>query len=154
MEVDAVAETVPVEENETRKMEPIPEDIHPVVLEEAHFRMSPLSHSYLEVQEHLPSQAEGLRRRANNIEIMEMLRSMKREMEEREQKWERQQQIREDFLEAAARKKEQMWEQNWKLREEEWKKEKMLGKMNAKMEAFYQERCRSSQPTEEKASRK
>ena len=37
-------------------------------------------------------------------------RSMKREMEDRENKWERQQQIREDFLEAAARKKEQMWE--------------------------------------------
>ena len=54
---------------------------------------------------------------------MEMLISMKREMEEREQKWERQQQIREDFLEAVARKKEQMWEQNWKLREEEWKEE-------------------------------
>ena len=77
---------------------------------------------------------------------------MKREMEEREQNWERQQQIREDFLEAAARKKEQMWEQNWKLREEEWEKEKMLGKMNAKMEAFYQERYRSSQPTEEEGS--
>ena len=36
-----------------------------------------------------------------------------------------------------------MWEQNWKLGEEEWKEEpqrkeeKMLGKMNAKMEAFY-----------------
>ena len=36
-----------------------------------------------------------------------------------------------------------MWEQNWKLREEEWKEElqrreeKMFGKMNAKMEAFY-----------------
>ena len=54
---------------------------------------------------------------------MEMLRSMKREMEEREHKWERQQHIREDFLEAAARKKKQMWEQNWKLREEEWKEE-------------------------------
>ena len=52
---------------------------------------------------------------------MEMLKSMKREMEEREQKWERQQQIREEFLEAAARRKDQMWEQNWKLREEEWK---------------------------------
>ena len=56
---------------------------------------------------------------------------------------ERQQQIREDFLEAIARKKEQMWEQNWKLREEEWKEElqrreeKILRKMNANMEAFY-----------------
>ena len=49
MEVDAAAETVPAEENETRKMEVIPEDIHPAVAEEAHFRMSPLSHSYPEV---------------------------------------------------------------------------------------------------------
>ena len=143
MEVDAEAETVLAEENETREMEAIPEDIHPAVAEEAHFRMSPLSHSYLEVQEHLPSQAEGSRSRGDSIEIMEMLRSMKREMEEREQKWERHQKIREDFLEAVARKKLQMWEQNWKLREEEWKKElqrreeKLLGKMNAKMEAFY-----------------
>ena len=111
--------------------------------EDAHFRMSPFNHSYSEVQEHLPSQVEGSRSREDNIEIMEMLRSMKREMGEREQKWERQQKIREEFLEAAARKKEQMWEQNWKLKEEKWKEElqkreeKMIGKMNAKMEAFY-----------------
>ena len=85
MEVDVEAEIVPAEKNETREMEAIPEDIHPAVAEEAHFRMSPLSHSYPEVQEHLPSQAEGSRSRENNIEIMEMLRSMKREMEEREQ---------------------------------------------------------------------
>ena len=136
MEVDAEAETVPAEENETREMEAIPKDIHSAVAEEAHFRMSPLSHSYPEVEEHLPSQTEGSRSKEDNIEIMEMLRSMKREMEEREQKWERQQQIIEYFLEAAARK-------NWKLRGEEWKEElqrseeKMLGKMNAKMEAFY-----------------
>ena len=103
MEVDAEAETVPVEKNETREMEPF---------QEAHFRMSPLSHSYPEVQEHLPSQAKGSRSREDNIEIMEMLRSMKREMEERERKWERQRKIREEFLEDAARKKEQMWEQN------------------------------------------
>ena len=132
MEVDAEEETVPTEENETREMEEVPEDIHPAVAEEAHFRMSPLSHSYHEnqgalsgstFQEQLPLQAEGSRNKEDNIENMEMLLSMKREMEEREKKWERQQQIRLNFLEAAARKKEQMWEQNWKLREEEWKEE-------------------------------
>ena len=89
MEVDAEAETVPAEENETREMEEVPEDIHPVVAEEAHFRMSPFSHSYPEVQEQLPLQAEGSRSREDNIEIMEMLRSMNKDMEEREQKWER-----------------------------------------------------------------
>ena len=51
-------------------------------------------------------QEEGSRSREDSIEIMEMLISMKKEMEEKEQKWERQQQIREDFFEAAARKKE------------------------------------------------
>ena len=55
MEVDAEAETVPTEKNETREMEAIPEGIHPAVEEEAHFRMSPLSHSYPKVQEYLPS---------------------------------------------------------------------------------------------------
>ena len=49
MEVDVEAEIVPAEENETRETEAIPEDIHPAVAEEAHFRMSPLSHSYLEI---------------------------------------------------------------------------------------------------------
>ena len=52
--MDAEAETVPAEDNETREMGAIPEDIHPAVAEEAHFRMSLLSHSYPEVQEHFP----------------------------------------------------------------------------------------------------
>ena len=87
-------------------MEAIPEGIHPAVAEEAHFTMSPLSHSYPEVQENLPSQAGGSRSRGDNIDIIEMLRSMKREMEDREKKWERLEKIREDFLEFVARKKE------------------------------------------------
>ena len=53
---------------------------------------------------------------------MEMLRAMKREMEERELKWERQQRIKEEFMEAAARRKEQIREENWRIREEEHKK--------------------------------
>ena len=106
VEVDAEAEIVSIEENETREMEEIPEDIHPAVAEEAYFRMSPLSHSHPEVQEHLPEQEEGSRRREENAEIIEMLKSMKKDMEEREQKWERQQHIREKFLEAEARRKE------------------------------------------------
>ena len=110
MEVNAEAETVPAEENETREMGAIPEDIHPTVAEEAHFRMSPLSYSYPEVQEHLPEQEEGSMRREQNAEIIEMLKLMKKDMEEREQKWEKQQQIKENFLEAEARRKEQMWE--------------------------------------------
>ena len=62
-------------------MEAIPEDIHPVVAEKAHFRISPSSHSYPEVREQLHVQAEGSRSGKESIEIMEVLRSMKREME-------------------------------------------------------------------------
>ena len=143
VEVDAEAKTVPAEENETREMEVIPEDIHSAVVEEPHFRMSTLSHSNPKVQEHLPEQAKGFRRREENAEIIEMLRSMKKDMEEREQKWERQQQIREKKFEAEARRKEQMWENNWRQREEEWKEElkrkeeKMMEKMKANLEAFH-----------------
>ena len=105
VEMDAEAESVPAEENETREMEAIPEDIHPAVAEEAHFRMSPLSHSHPKVQEHLPEQAEGSRRREENAKIIEMLRSMKKDMEEREHKWERQQQIREKNLKLKLEEK-------------------------------------------------
>ena len=84
VEVDTEVETVPAEENETREMVAIPEDIHPAVAEEAHFRMSPLSHSYSEVQEHLLEQAEESKRREENANIIDMLKSMKKDMEERE----------------------------------------------------------------------
>ena len=74
---------------------------------------------------------------------MEMLRAMKREMGERELKWERQQQIKEEFMEAAARRKEQIWEENWRIREEEHKEvlkkqeEKMMERKKTNMQAFY-----------------
>ena len=54
--------------------------------EEEHFRISPTHLSFLEVQEQLPAQAEGYWSREGNIEIMKMLRAIKKEMEERELK--------------------------------------------------------------------
>ena len=67
---------------------------------------------------------------------------MKREMEERELQWERQQMIKEEFMEATARRKEQIWEENWRIREEEHKEElkkqeeNMMGKIETCMQAF------------------
>ena len=40
-------------------------------------------------------------------------------MEDREKKWERQQQIKEEFLEADFKRKEKQWEQNLMQKEEE-----------------------------------
>ena len=70
-----------------------------------HFRMSPLSHSYPDMTENFPKQEESSRRGEGNTEIMEMLRTMKKDMEEREHKWEKQQQLREEVLEAEFRRK-------------------------------------------------
>ena len=49
-----------------------------------HYRMSPLSHSYPDMRENFPKPAESSRRNEGTVEILEMLISMKKEMEERE----------------------------------------------------------------------
>ena len=99
-------------ENGNREMETILEQIPPAEEEEMHFRMSPLSHSYPEMTENFPEQAKSSKRGEGNIEIMDMMRSIKKDMEENEHKWEKQQQIKEEFLEAEFRRKEQLLEQN------------------------------------------
>ena len=80
-------EAEPVEDNDHREMEVIPEQIPPAEEEEMHFRISPLSHSYPDMIENFPKRAESSRRGEGNTEIMEMLRTMKKDMEEREHKW-------------------------------------------------------------------
>ena len=89
MAADTEAEQEVNEENNGREIEAMPDNTILEMTEEEHARVSPIIHPLPEVQEQLPSQVEGSRSREDNIEIMEMLQSMKREMEEREQKWER-----------------------------------------------------------------
>ena len=114
-------EAEPAKENDNREIETFPKQIPLAEKEEMQYIMSPLSHPYPDMTENFPEQAESSRRNEGNIEIMEMLRSMKKVMEEREKKWERHQQIREEFLEVEYKIKKQLWEQNLRLKEEEWK---------------------------------
>ena len=107
---DIEAEQEVNEENQGREIEEVSDNTIPEMTEEESTRVSPITHFFPEVQEQLFAQAEGSRSEEGNNEILEMLRAMKREMEERELKWERQQQIKEEFMEAAARRKEQIWE--------------------------------------------
>ena len=67
-----------------------------------HCRIIPLSHSYLDMRENFPKPVDSSRRNEGTTKILEMLISMKKEIEERERekKWERQQQIREECMEA------------------------------------------------------
>ena len=49
--------------------------------------------------------------------------SIKKEMEEMEKRWEQQQNIRDEFLEADFRKREKQLELMLKQRDEDWKEE-------------------------------
>ena len=105
MVVDAEIEQKTNAENDRREMEEVPDSVLPEAEEEP-LRVSPTYSLFPEVKEQVPAQAEGSRSREGNTEIIEMLRAMKREMEEGELKWERHQRIKEEFMEAAARRKE------------------------------------------------
>ena len=74
-------------ETDRREME-VPDSILPKAEEEP-FRTSPTYPLSPEIQEQIPVQAEASRSREGNAKIMEMLKTMKKEMEERELKWER-----------------------------------------------------------------
>ena len=62
-----------VKDNDHREMEAIPEQNPLAEEEEVHFKMSPLSHSYLDLTDNFLEQAESSRRGKVNTEIMEML---------------------------------------------------------------------------------
>ena len=91
--------------------------------EKLYIRRRSLIPSSPDVRETFSEPAECSKSNQGNTEIMEMLVSMKKEMDEIEKMWEQQQRIREEFLEADFRRREQRWERFLKLREEEWKEE-------------------------------
>ena len=96
-------------ETDRREMEEVPYSIL-LETEEEPLRTSQTYPLFLEVQEQVPVQAEASGSKEGNYEIIEMLRAMKKEMEERELKWERKQHIKEEFMEATAIRKEKIWE--------------------------------------------
>ena len=116
-EIVEVEEEPQEEEEEQVGMKQFPRESQLPVEEEMHNRRS------LDVRETFSEPAKCSRNNQGNTEIMEMLVSMKTEMEEREKMWEQQQRIRDEFLEADLRRREQRWEQLIKQGEEEWKKE-------------------------------
>ena len=103
MEVEAESE----EENDNMEIENFLEKVPLAEDEEMQGRMSPLLHSCPKERENFLEHAESSKRNEGTAEIMEMLVLMRKEMEEREKKWERQQQIRDEFLEADFKRREQ-----------------------------------------------
>ena len=76
--------------NDNREIKNFLEQTPPIEEEEMHCRMSSLRHSYPNMRENFPDPAESSGRNEGIAKILEMLISMKKEMEEREKKWERQ----------------------------------------------------------------
>ena len=102
-------EAEPAGGNDNREIEIFPKQTPPEEEEEMHCRMSPLSHLYPYMRENFPEPTKSSKRNEGTAEILEMLISMKKEMEVREKKWKRQQQIREECMEANFKRKEQQW---------------------------------------------
>ena len=66
---------------------------------------------------------ESSRGAQENNQIMEMLISMHKSMEEREKKWSLQQQFREEVYEAELRRRDQQWEEEMNRKEEMYEAE-------------------------------
>ena len=61
---------------------------------------------------------ESSREAQGNNQIMEMLSSIQKKMEEREEKWNLQQKLREDVYEKELKRRDQQWEEEMNRREE------------------------------------
>ena len=81
---------------------------------------------------------ESSRGAQENNQIMEMLISMQKSMEEREEKWSTKQKFREDVYEAELKRRDQQWEEE----------------LNRKEEAYEAELKRKEQKWEEEISRR
>ena len=66
---------------------------------------------------------ESSRRAQENNQIMEMLISMQKSLEEKENKWSLQQQFREEAYEAELRRRDQQWEEEMNRKEEMYEAE-------------------------------
>ena len=66
---------------------------------------------------------ESSRVAQENNQIMEMLISMQKSMEEREEKWSTQQKFREDVYEAELKRRDQQWEEELNRKEEAYEAE-------------------------------
>ena len=148
MEIMEVAEEPQEEEDEPVGMEQIPVEGQLPSDDEMQNIRSPLINSPLDVRETFFEPVECLRSNEGNAEIMNMLVSIKKEMEEREKMWKQQQRIREEFLEVEFRRREQRWEQLLKQRDEEWKEEMkrkeraLMQRLDSKIKTFYNEQLK------------
>ena len=83
--------------------------------------LSPILVVSQEVREIHQEQVESSRQQSNNAEVMEMLKVMKQEMQERNIQLKIQLQLRNEYMDVELRRKYQNLEDALKQRDEEWK---------------------------------
>ena len=66
-------------------------------------------------------QAGTLEHQSNNAKLMEMLRAMRQEMQERDNQLKVQLQLRDEYMDAELKRRYQILEEALKLRVEKWK---------------------------------
>ena len=148
MEIKEVVDEPHEEEDEPVGMEQIPIGSQLPSEDEMQNIRSSVINSPPDVRETFSEPVECSRSNEGNVEIMNMLVSIKKEMEEKEKKWEQQQRIKEEFLKAEFRRIEQRWEQLLKQRDEEWKEEMerreraLMQRLYLKINTFYNEQLK------------
>ena len=151
MEIMEVAEEPQEEENEPVGMEQILVGGQLPSGDEIQNKRSPVISSPPNVRETFSEPVKCSRSNEENVDIMNMMVSIKKEMEEREKRWVQQQRIREEFLETEFRRREQRWEQLLKQGDEEWDEEmkrrerELMQRLNSKINTFYNEQLKGDE---------
>ena len=84
---------------------------------------SPILNAPLELRQNHQEQVGCSRHQCNNAELMEVLRSMKQEMKERDNQLKLQLQLGDEYMKAKLRGRDQNMEDALKKRDEEWRAE-------------------------------
>ena len=83
--------------------------------------MSPIFTLSLELRQVHQKQAESSEHQGNNAELMDMLKSMRHEMRERDNQLKIQLQLRDEYMDAELKRRDHNLEEALRLRDKEWK---------------------------------
>ena len=83
--------------------------------------LSPIWNLSLDVREIHQGPAESSRQQSNNVEIMEMLKVMRQEMQERDRQLKIQLQLRYEYMDAELKRTDRNLDDALKERDEEWR---------------------------------
>ena len=84
--------------------------------------LSPIWNLSSDVREYHQGPIESSRQRSNSMEVLEILKKMKKDMRERDNQLKLQLQLRDDYMDTELRKRDQYLEEVIRQRDLEWKK--------------------------------